>query len=290
MNGGDIQGFLNVVGVWFLKHTLPILIIIFLSMIVLKAIGLLTAKASALLSKRKLDVEYEKRAHTLGSVIRWVLRMVILVVALIMLLSELGVEVGPVIAAAGVVGLAVGFGAQNLVADVITGFFILLEDQIRVGDVVQIGDKSGLVEQLNLRMVILRDVAGNVHFIRNAKIDVVTNMTKEFSRYVYSIGVAYREDVDHVTSVLKGIDEEIRRDPEFKDVITAPLEVMGLDEFGESAVIIKARTTTKPSSSGASAANSTAGSKRSSTSSASKSRSPTGPSTWASTNRATPPH
>jgi small-conductance mechanosensitive channel len=156
------------------------------------------------------------------------------------------VDVAPIIAAAGVIGLAVGFGAQNLVQDFITGFFMLLEDQIRVGDVVQIGDKGGLVEKVNLRMVILRDLAGNVHFIRNGKIDIVTNMTKDYSHYVFNVGVAYREDVDQVIEVLKGIDEEIRRDAAYKDDILAPLEVMGLDSFADSAVIIKARIKTKP--------------------------------------------
>ena len=143
-------------------------------------------------------------------------------------------------------GLAVGFGAQNLVADVISGFFILLEDQVRVGDVVELGGKGGLVEKVTLRMIILRDLGGNVHYIRNGKIDVVTNMTKEFSRYVFDIGVAYREDVDEVFQVVKKVDEELREDPEFKDAILQPIEVLGLDKFADSAVVIKARTTTKP--------------------------------------------
>jgi small-conductance mechanosensitive channel len=167
-------------------------------------------------------------------------------VASIMLLKELSVDIAPILAAAGVVGLAVGFGAQNLVQDFISGFFLLLEDQVRVGDVVSIGDKGGLVEKVTLRMVILRDLAGSVHFIRNGKIDVVTNMTKDYSNYVFDIGVAYRENVDEVIKVLKGIDEEMRQDADFKNDILAPLEVMGVDSFGDSAVIIKARTKTKP--------------------------------------------
>src|SRR6185312_1936788 len=142
--------------------------------------------------------------------------------------------------------VAIGFGAQNLVQDFLAGFFIILENQIRVGDVVQINDKGGLVEQINLRMVVLRDFAGNVIYMRNGKIDVVTNMTKDYSRYVFDVNVAYREDVDEVTQVLKAIDEEMRRDPEFKDDILAPLEVVGLDSFGDSSIVIKARTMTKP--------------------------------------------
>jgi len=242
----DIEDYLNKTGEWFLTNGIRIVLIGILTLILLKVIGVITAKIGMLLGQKKADLEYEKRAATLSGVIRWVLRVGVMAVAFIMLLGEFGVNVGPVIAAAGVIGLAVGFGAQNLVQDFISGFFLLLEDQIRVGDVVQINDKGGLVEQINLRMVILRDLAGNVHFIRNGKIDVVTNMTKDYSRYVFNVGVAYREDVDEVMRVLKELDEELRNDPEFKDDILQPIEIMGLDSFGDSAIVIKARTTTKP--------------------------------------------
>jgi len=163
-----------------------------------------------------------------------------------MILGEFGVKIGPILAAAGIVGLAVGFGSQQLVQDIISGFFILLEDQIRVGDVVEIAGKSGLVEKVSLRMTVLRDLSGNVHFVRNGKIDFVTNMTKEYSRYVFDIGVAYREDVDAVMQVLKEIDAELRTDDAYKDDILEPLEILGVDRFADSAVVIKARTTTKP--------------------------------------------
>jgi len=163
-----------------------------------------------------------------------------------MILGELGVEIGPILAAAGIVGFAIGFGAQNLVQDIISGFFILLEDQIRVGDVVEIAGKGGLVEKITLRMIVLRDLAGNVHFVRNGEINIITNMTKEYSRYVFDIGVAYREDVDKVIEVIQQVDEGLRGDPEFKDDILEPIEILGLDQFANSAVIIKARTKTKP--------------------------------------------
>ncbi len=244
--GVDLEYYLAPLGRWFATRGLQIFLIIAVTAIVLKAVSILCARLSTFLNRKEGDVEYEKRAKTLGAVIRWVLRLVVLTVAFVMLLGQLDIEIGPVLAAAGVVGLAIGFGAQTLVQDFITGFFILLEDQIRVGDVVQIGDKGGLVEALNLRMVILRDLAGNVHYIRNGKIDVVTNMTKEYSRYVFEIGVAYREDVDEVITVVKQLDEELRNDPEYKDDIIAPIEILGLDKFADSAVVIKARTTTKP--------------------------------------------
>jgi small conductance mechanosensitive channel len=196
--------------------------------------------------RQKEDPEFQKRTQTLVSIVRYALVFTILIVASMTLLREFGIEIGPILAAAGIVGLAVGFGAQSLVKDVISGFFILLEDQIRVGDVVQIAGKGGLVEKINLKTTILRDLAGNVHYVPNGHIDVVTNMTKEFSRYVFDIGVAYREDVDEVIEVIKEVDEELRSDPDYKDDIIEPIEILGLDQFANSSIIIKARTTTVP--------------------------------------------
>ena len=201
---------------------------------------------SVLCRRRQVDEEYKKRVDTLSFAIGYLLSTTIVVVAVLTILPLLNINVGPILAAAGVVGLAVGFGAQHLVQDVISGFFILLDDQIRVGDVVQIADRGGLVERLNLRMVVLRDLAGNVHYVRNGKIDIVTNMTKDYSRYVFDIGVAYREDVDEVVKVIRQVDEELRRDPAFGPDILEPIEILGLDRFADSAIIIKARTKTKP--------------------------------------------
>jgi small-conductance mechanosensitive channel len=145
--------------------------------------------------------------------------------------------------------------------DFIGGFFILLEDQIRVGDVVQIGDKSGLVEKVNLRLNILRDEVGSVHFIRNGKIDVVTNMTKDYSHYVFNLGIAYRENVDEVIRVLKGIDEEMRSDAAFKDDILEPLEVLGLIPSATPPSTSRPAPRPNQSSNGASDASSTAASR-----------------------------
>ncbi|MDH3259198.1 MAG: mechanosensitive ion channel family protein [Deltaproteobacteria bacterium] len=231
---------------WAVTSGIHIIITLFIASVALKIARILSKRMVSTLSGRSADVEYQKRTETLGSVVKHVLTVLILIVATMMVLKELGIEIGPVLAAAGVVGLAIGFGAQNLVQDVISGFFILLEDQIRVGDVVQIAGQGGLVEKVNLRMTILRDLAGNVHYVRNGKIDLVTNMTKEYSRYVFNIGVAYREDVDDVIDVVKHIDEDFRNDPLYKDDILEPIEILGLDEFADSAIIIKARYKTKP--------------------------------------------
>lgn len=187
-----------------------------------------------------------KRATTLTHVIRDVARVAILAVGGMMMLSEVGVDLKPILAAAGLGGLAVGFGAQSLVKDVITGFFILLEDSIGVGDVVEIAGVGGVVEEVKLRTVTLRDLSGNVHVVPNGVIDKVKNMTKVYAFYLFEVGIAYREDVDEVMAVLRDIGDELRQDPQFSGDILEPLEMLGVDQFAESAVIIKCRIKTRP--------------------------------------------
>jgi len=242
----DVNAYLQKGGNWLFTSGVHIILVLVLTAIALRAAKVLSTRLISVVVRQKEDTEFQKRTQTLGSIVRYVLIIAIIIVAAITLLKELGIEIAPVLAAAGIVGLAVGFGAQSLVKDVISGFFILLEDQIRVGDVVQIAGKGGLVEKINLKTTILRDLAGNVHYVPNGHIDVVTNMTKDFSRYVFDIGVAYREDVDEVIEVIKEVDEELRSDPDYKDEILEPIEILGLDQFANSGVIVKARTTTLP--------------------------------------------
>ena len=243
----DVDEILKSTGDWLITSGLRIFLILILTLVAIKAVQLLMDKLFHRLFRNHTDdMEIQKRSDTLKSVIRNLTNITIVIVAVMMILDQLGVKIGPILAAAGVVGIAVGFGAQQLVKDIIQGFFILLDDQIRVGDVVQIAGKGGLVENVNLRMITLRDLAGNVHFVRNGEITVVTNMTKEYSRYVFDIGVAYREDVDEVIEVIKRVDADLREDPEYKTDILEPIEILGLDQFADSAIIIKARTKTKP--------------------------------------------
>jgi small-conductance mechanosensitive channel len=169
-----------------------------------------------------------------------------LIVAVIMSLKEAGFDIGPILAGAGIVGLAVGFGAQNLVRDVITGVFILLEDQVRVNDVAVLNGTGGLVEQINLRTTVLRGLDGTVHVFPNGTITTLSNMTYGFSYYVFDIGVAYKEDTDHVAQVVKQIGDEMMIEDAFKADILEPLEILGLDKFADSAVIVKARIKTAP--------------------------------------------
>jgi small conductance mechanosensitive channel len=235
------------IGEWLLTHGVRILLIIVLALIALKAAKILSRRLFSVVQQRKDDIEFQKRTDTLSSVIRHFLDVVIIMVAIIMLMGELGIAIGPVLTAAGVVGLSVGIGAQSLVKDIISGFFILFEDQIRVGDVVEIAGKGGLVEKINLRMTILRDLSGNVHYIPNGQINLVTNMTKDYSYFLFEIGVAYRENVDEVFEVIREVDGELRSDPDYNEDIFEPIDILGLDKFADSSVVIKARTKTRPS-------------------------------------------
>ena len=163
-----------------------------------------------------------------------------------MVLQQVGVEIGPILASAGVLGLAVGFGAQNLVRDVISGFFLILEDQVRVGDVAIVNGTGGLVEKINFRTLVLRDLSGTVHVIPNGAVNSMANMTKEWSAYVFDIGVAYKEDVDRVIEVMRQVGAELRGDPEFGPLLLEDVEIFGLDQFGDSALVIKGRLKTLP--------------------------------------------
>jgi len=241
----SIRLFIEKVSTWVVTDGLRILLVLILTFVFMKIAQLITRRLFKRYETSK-DDEFKKRSGTLCGIVGRILTLCIIIVAAITIMGQLNIRIGPILAAIGIVGVAVGFGAQHLVKDVISGFFILLDDQIRVGDVVQIVGRGGLVENVTLRMTTLRDLAGNVHYVRNGEIDVITNMTKEYSRYVFDIGVAYREDVDEVIEVVKEVDEELRNDPAFKDDILEPIEILGLDQFANSAIIVKARTKTKP--------------------------------------------
>jgi small conductance mechanosensitive channel len=161
-------------------------------------------------------------------------------------LKEVGVEIAPFLASAGIVGLAVGFGGQNLVRDVISGFFIILENQIRVGDVAIINGTGGLVQEINFRTIILRDLGGVVHIFPNGGINTLSNLTMEWSAYVFEIGVAYKENTDEVVTILQEVGNELRQDAVFGPVILEDPEIFGVDKLDNSAVIIKGRIKTVP--------------------------------------------
>ena len=191
-------------------------------------------------------VERSQRARTLLPLARNALRVVVGVIAVLMILSEIGLDIAPVLAGVGVAGLAIGFGAQTLVKDIITGLFILLEDSVAVGDVVTAGGHTGTVEAITIRTIRLRDLQGHVHTVPFSGVDTISNMTKEFSYYLIDMGVAYREDYDEVVDVMREVGAGLQQDPEFGPNMLEPLEIMGLNSFGDSAVIVRARLKTKP--------------------------------------------
>lgn len=231
---------------WFSTSGLRIVLIVIGMVVLLALVRRAVARFRGLYSGTLPSPAQVKRADTLTHVTRDVARAVVLAVGGMMILSEVGVDLKPLLAAAGLGGLAIGFGGQSLVKDLISGFFILLEDSIRVGDVVEIAGVSGLVEEVKLRTITLRDLAGNVHVVPNGVIEKVKNMTKGYSYYVMDVGVAYRENVDEVMVVLKEIAAELQTDPAFGVDILAPLEMLGVDQFADSAVIIKCRIKTNP--------------------------------------------
>ena len=186
------------------------------------------------------------RIRTLMSVLWTIVAGLVWFTAVLTILGQVGVNVTPILASAGVVGLAVGFGAQNLVKDFVSGFFLILENQIRVGDVAIINGTGGLVEAITFRTIVLRDQAAVVHVFPNGSINTLSNMTKDWSAYVIDVGVAYREDTDRVVEVMRRVAGELQSHPQYGSAMLEPIEIIGVDAFTDSAVIIKARLKTLP--------------------------------------------
>ncbi|MBC7941780.1 MAG: mechanosensitive ion channel family protein [Chitinophagaceae bacterium] len=198
------------------------------------------------IASRMDDREAVKRAETLGRVFRYMAAVVISALAVMLVLSELGVSVAPILGAAGVVGLAVGFGAQSLVKDYFTGFFLLLENQIRQGDVVKLGDHAGLVEEVTLRYVQLRDYDGHVHYVPNGSITTVVNMARGHAQAVVDVGVGYATDLDTAMALMQEVAAELRNDPAHAARILAELEMAGVERWADSSVVLRARFRVAP--------------------------------------------
>ena len=247
INWGEVLN-TDAIGSWATTSGLRILIVLVGALVVIRLAALITRRVEKAFEDNDPSTmnEREKQAATLGKVTRNMVRILVWGVAVMMILRELGIDIGPILAGVGIAGLAVGFGAQSLVKDFLAGMFVLIENQYNVGDVVRIASFAGLVEKITLRATTLRDLEGKVHIIPNGAVDVVTNMTREFSRFVLDVGVAYKENVDSVMALLKEIGDEMAGDPEYSKLITGPLEVLGVEDFGDSAVVIRVRFTTEP--------------------------------------------
>ena len=231
-------------GAAFMRKAVTVAFILIAGVIIWEVIALAIGRYL----DRMEDAEHgAARARTLLPLMRTTALIFVSVVVVLAILSEIGFNIGPLLAGAGVIGLAIGFGSQKLVQDVITGLFILVENTLAVGDVVRFDSShAGVVEALSIRSVRLRDLSGNVHTLPFSEVKTILNMTKEWSYYVFEVGIAYREDVDHVMGVLREIGAELEADPELGPLIVEPLEVLGLDKFADSAIIIKARIKVQP--------------------------------------------
>jgi moderate conductance mechanosensitive channel len=190
--------------------------------------------------------ERAKRVRTLGNLVEYVSAVLVGGVATLMILRELNLDITPVLTGAGIVGLAVGFGAQSIVKDFFSGFFLILENQVRVGDVAMVNGVGGMVEAVTLRTITLRDMEGTVHIFPNGSINTLANRTKDFSFAVLDIGVAYSEDTDRVVDVLRRVGEDLRNDAAFSASILDALEVLGVDQLAESSVVVKVKMKTLP--------------------------------------------
>jgi small-conductance mechanosensitive channel len=248
--GAKIERGLHLGGLvdWLFTSGLHVALVAVLAYGLIRIVGLVVTRLEADLLREDgmRGLERAKRARTLGRLIRSVLNTVVSVTAALMVLQELGINIMPMLTGAGIFGLAVGFGAQTLVRDVIGGFFLILEDQVRVGDVADINGTTGAVEALTMRTVVLRDLSGTVHIFPNGAIQQISNRTKDFSYYMLDLGVAYKEDTDRVVRVMRDVSAELQAEPVIGQSMLEPIEILGVDAFEESRVIIKARLKTVP--------------------------------------------
>ena len=246
----DIQNIVQVIIPWAMVHGIKIVVILIGAGIFIRIIKIFIEKAIRKLIKPDQvakDPEAEKkREDTLIRIFNSTVSVLIWAVAFMMILSEFGINAGPLIAGAGVMGIAIGFGAQYMIRDFLAGLFIMLENQYRVGDVIEIAGIGGKVEDITLRKTVLRDIDGAVHHVPNGEIKVASNKAQEFSRVHLKIGVAYKEDIDRVSSVLNQVCKEMAEDEQWKDSITKTPEVLGIDDFAESSVVIKVLGETLP--------------------------------------------
>lgn len=230
----------------FLHEDVPkILLILVIAVVVLRVVHKLTRGMVALRTRRLPPGIHGQQIQTLASVINSVGSFVVWFVATLTILARLGLNLGPLLASAGIAGLAIGFGAQTLVKDFINGFFVLLEDQYNIGDAVKLAGVKGTVEDMTLRRTVLRDDDGTVHIIPNSQVQIVSNMTRDWAQVALHVSVAYNEPSDKIIDLLKRVGEDIRHDSQFQDDIVADIQVPGIDRVGngeaEYLVLVKTR-------------------------------------------------
>ena len=240
---------IDLAGPWILSHGIKIILIGIGAFLLDRIIASIIRKAVviAVVPDSALSEEAEKkREDTLIRIFTGALNVVILIIAILMILQEAGMEIGPLLAGAGIVGLAFGFGGQYLIKDLIAGLFIILENQYRIGDVININGTGGLVEDISLRMTTIRDMNGTVHHIPHGEITIVSNLSKNFARVNLDIGVAYDSNIDLVIETINRVGNELADDPLFKDNILKTPQFLRINELGDSAIVVKVVGDTKP--------------------------------------------
>lgn len=245
----EFNQWLNNLIPWFLNHGTKIIIISVAAYIFNRIVSRIIIKAVKVAVKPENDQSRDaeiRRENTLIRIFTRALNVVVVSITLLIILREMGFDIAPILAGAGIVGLAVGFGGQYLIRDVITGLFLILENQYRIGDVVTINNTGGMVEDISLRMTTLRDQNGTVHHIPNGEIKQVSNLAKKFARVNLNIGIAYKSDLEHVISVINKTGIELANDPVYRDSIITPPAFLRVEDFADSAIIVKILGDTKP--------------------------------------------
>lgn len=212
--------------------------------VVLRLSGLITDKLFSKLIAASKDSEHKKHIATIKNLVKSIINGVIVVIFVLSFLGRYNIDIRPLLTAAGVVGVAVGFAARRFVEDIIMGIFILLEGQVRVGDYVTIDSLSGTVEKVTLKMIIIRNGSGHVHYIRNGMIGIITNHTTEFASPIIDMGVAYDSNLEHVMTVMKAVAQKMRQDEKYANYILEDMDILGVDAFQDSAIVIRGKIKT----------------------------------------------
>lgn len=246
MNFEDIT-FMKYLVSGFGKMILKFLLWLVVLGLITKGISVLGHKLKKSVLRRTLDHEARKQIETGFSMGVSVINIIVALLFLLILLDKLGINLKPILATAGVAGIAVGFAAKAIIEDILSGISLITSGQIRVGDYVEVAGKCGTVEKIDVKMITLRDIEGRVHFIRNRLVDIITNYTREYAFAVLDYGVSYNEDIDNVCNTLKEIfDNDLKPNPEYAGKILDEIEILGLDSLDESSVTIRVRIKTLP--------------------------------------------
>jgi small conductance mechanosensitive channel len=233
---------------WLVTHAINIVIIVVGAAIIIRASRVVIARLQHRLGygHTERDLEWQRRASTLGGILTRLVTVSVSFLAILMLLRELAIDVLPILTGAGIAGLAIGFGAQNLVRDVISGFFMILEDQVRVGDIARINGTTGVIEHVNLRTIVLRDGEGAVHVFPNGTVTALANLSKQFANAVVDLRVAYSENIDAVFEIIRDVGRSMQDDDAWAPLLLAPIEIVGVESLADGLATIRAKFKTQP--------------------------------------------